>query len=151
MAVKRFYALFTDIVIWFFILFYPLKWLMDMLISSSVISLLLVHGMILLLLAVSAYRREGQTWGQKLASIEIKTVTYEVPSFLRLFIHFFIAYLLYLYSFGLLYIVSMITQLLRKDDRMLHDLISGTKLDVSYTEQVNDLQIGEEAGENEQI
>ncbi|WP_051302400.1 RDD family protein [Salibacterium aidingense] len=151
MAFKRFIGLLMDIIIWFFIFFYPMIWLMDMLIPTRVVSLLLVHGMVLLLLTVAAYQRGGQTWGQKIVAVEIKTMSHEVPSFFRLLAHFLSAYLLYLYSFGLLYIVSVIVQQIRKDKRMLHDLISGTKLDVSQTAEINTPQIGEGEGKNEQI
>ncbi|MFZ4452919.1 RDD family protein [Salibacterium aidingense] len=150
MAVKRFIGFLTDIIIWFFIFFYPMIWLMDMLIPSRVVSLLLVHGIVLFFLTVTAYQRNGQTWGQKIVSIEINTVRNESPSFLRILIHFISAYLLYLYSFGLLYIVSIIVQWRRADDRMLHDLISGTKLDVSHAAEIHNLQIGGR-GKNEKI
>ena len=84
---------------------------------ASIVQFVLYSATFILL-----WKRVGQTPGMKIANITIvDAVTFERPSYLQLFTRFF-SYFISLFLFGYLW------GIIRKDKRMLPDLISRTTM-----------------------
>lgn len=71
----------------------------------------------------------GCTVGKYLCGIKIRKITDEAPPTVRnMLLRFFVGYLVYVVTLGILLIVSGYFVITRDDKRSIHDLIAGTEV-----------------------
>ncbi|ARK31990.1 RDD family protein [Halalkalibacter krulwichiae] len=106
-------------------LFYQIigKWLFD----SDLFSTLVGHLCGILILTFVTVSRGGASFGKRLLGLNLSRNKQKL-SFFRCLARYLFAYFAYMYTFGTVLFVSVIMLAFRKDNRMLHDLVTGTSV-----------------------